>query len=83
MLKAAYGLLQERASTIEDESLRRGFLENVPYHREIVTLWKRCVRGAPPVCRRQKAHNPSGVDKLTGSPFATHLHENNHAIGLP
>jgi hypothetical protein len=39
--EAAYRLLQERAATIEDEGLRRSYLENVPYHREIVTLWEK------------------------------------------
>jgi hypothetical protein len=39
-LDAAYHLLQERAATIEDEDLRRSYLENVPHHREIIALWK-------------------------------------------
>ena len=33
-------LLQERAATIEDEALRRSYLENVAAHREIVALWE-------------------------------------------
>jgi hypothetical protein len=37
---AAYHLLQERASTIKDGGLRRSYLENVPAHREIVSLWE-------------------------------------------
>jgi predicted ATPase/class 3 adenylate cyclase len=41
VLEAAYRLLQERAGTIKDEGLRRSYLENVPYHREIVALWKK------------------------------------------
>jgi len=41
MLEAAYRLLQERAGTIKDEGLCRCYLENVPYHREIVALWKK------------------------------------------
>jgi tetratricopeptide (TPR) repeat protein len=40
VLQAAYLLLQERADTIEDEALRRSYLENVPYHREIVAAWE-------------------------------------------
>jgi hypothetical protein len=40
ILDAAHHLLQERADTIEDEDLRRSYLENVPAHREIVVLWE-------------------------------------------
>jgi len=40
ILHAAYHLLQERAAAIEDQSLRRSYLENVPAHREIVATWK-------------------------------------------
>ena len=40
VLDAAYRLLQERAVMIEDQGLRRSYLENVPYHREIVALWE-------------------------------------------
>jgi tetratricopeptide (TPR) repeat protein len=40
-LDAAYRLLQERAATIEDENLRRSYLENVAAHREIVALWEK------------------------------------------
>jgi len=41
ILDAAYHLLQERAATIEDEDLRRSYLENVPHHRELIALWKK------------------------------------------
>jgi len=41
ILDTAYRLLQERAATIEDENLRRSYLENVPAHREIVALWEK------------------------------------------
>jgi hypothetical protein len=41
VLDAAYRLLQERAATIEDEDLRRSYLENVVVHREIAALWKK------------------------------------------
>jgi len=36
VLRTAYNLLQERAARIEDERLRRSFLEAVPWHRELV-----------------------------------------------
>jgi len=36
VLQTAYNLLQERAAGIEDEHLRRSFLEAVPWHRELV-----------------------------------------------
>jgi tetratricopeptide (TPR) repeat protein len=36
VLEAAYNLLQERAAMISDPDMRRNFLENVPYHREIL-----------------------------------------------
>lgn len=38
LLARANTLLQERAATIEDESLRRSYLEAVPSHRELVML---------------------------------------------
>ena len=41
VLNTAYTLLQERAANIEDLALRRSYLENVPYHREIVAEWER------------------------------------------
>jgi hypothetical protein len=40
-LGKAYHLLQEQATRISDEDLRRSFLENVAAHREIVEEWKR------------------------------------------
>jgi hypothetical protein len=40
LLDAAYHLLQERAAGIEDDDLRRSFLENVAAHGEIVATWK-------------------------------------------
>jgi len=36
VLGKAYNLLQEQASRIDDEEMRRSFLENVPAHREIL-----------------------------------------------
>jgi hypothetical protein len=39
ILEAAYKLLQERATKIVDAAMRHSFLENVPYHREIVAAW--------------------------------------------
>jgi tetratricopeptide (TPR) repeat protein len=44
ILDAAHRLLQERAATIEDQELRRSYLENVAAHREIVTLWEDALR---------------------------------------
>ena len=39
VLEKGYAELQERAEKITDEALRRSFLENVPYNRELVKLW--------------------------------------------
>ena len=36
-LNIAYGLLQEQAGKINDEEVRRAFLENVAAHREILS----------------------------------------------
>jgi predicted ATPase len=41
VLEQAYRLLQERASWIDDEGLRRSYLENVPANREIAALYER------------------------------------------
>jgi hypothetical protein len=46
-LEAAYRLLLERAAAIEDEGLRRSYLENVPYHREIIALWQKRALSSP------------------------------------
>ncbi len=40
ILESGHALLQERAAKIPEENLRRSFLENVPWHREIVRLWE-------------------------------------------
>ncbi len=40
VLNAGYALLQERANRIQDGTLRRQFLENVPYNRGLMTLWQ-------------------------------------------
>jgi hypothetical protein len=40
ILDAGYRLLQERATHINDEKLRRSYLESVATHREIVKLWQ-------------------------------------------
>jgi len=40
VLSAAHRLLQERAARIDDEQLRRSFLENVAAHREIIEAWE-------------------------------------------
>ncbi len=39
ILTRAYHLLQEHASNITDDVLRRSFLENVAVHRELAALW--------------------------------------------
>ena len=39
ILEQAYRLLQERAHKIEDEELRRSYLENVAANREIASEW--------------------------------------------
>ena len=36
ILDTAYQLLQARLANIDDENLRRSYLENVPHHREIM-----------------------------------------------
>ncbi len=41
VLHTAHGLLQAWADKIEDEDLRRSFLENVPANREIVAVYTR------------------------------------------
>jgi tetratricopeptide (TPR) repeat protein len=38
-LSRAYSAMMARASTIEDVGLRKGFLENIPHHREITRFW--------------------------------------------
>jgi hypothetical protein len=40
VLETAHATLQEQAAKIPDETMRRSFLENVPYHREIVAAWE-------------------------------------------
>jgi hypothetical protein len=37
-LQQTYDLLMEQAERIGDEGMRRPFLENVPWHREMVAL---------------------------------------------
>lgn len=39
ILNEAHHLLQNRAATIEDASLRRSFLENVPHNRDLLHEW--------------------------------------------
>ncbi|MBN2389843.1 MAG: AAA family ATPase [Anaerolineae bacterium] len=45
VLEKAHTLLQELAARIDDEVLRRSFLENVAAHRDIVTEWERVHTG--------------------------------------
>ncbi len=40
VLDRAYQRLQERASQITGDRFRHSYLENVPWHREIVALWQ-------------------------------------------
>jgi tetratricopeptide (TPR) repeat protein len=40
VLEDGYNLLQERAARIDDENLRRSYLENVAAHREILREWQ-------------------------------------------
>jgi tetratricopeptide (TPR) repeat protein len=40
VLHAAYNLLQTNATKIEDEDMRRSFLENVSTHHELIETWK-------------------------------------------
>jgi predicted ATPase/class 3 adenylate cyclase len=40
VLETAFHLLQERTAKIDDEELRRSFVENVPVHREILAAWE-------------------------------------------
>ena len=46
ILERAYRQIQSRADKIEDEALRRSYLENVAANREIVREWER-VHAAP------------------------------------
>jgi hypothetical protein len=39
ILELAHTTLREQAATIPDQVMRRSFLEQVPYHREIVAEW--------------------------------------------
>jgi hypothetical protein len=39
VLQMAHTAFQERMSKLPDESARRMFLQNVPWHREIVAAW--------------------------------------------
>ncbi|MEJ2352081.1 MAG: adenylate/guanylate cyclase domain-containing protein [Anaerolineales bacterium] len=40
ILETAFNLLQEQASRISDQTYRNLFLENVPWHREIMSAWE-------------------------------------------
>ncbi len=45
VLEVAYQILQERAGRIQDQKLRRTFLENVPIHKSIETEWSNLKTG--------------------------------------
>jgi predicted ATPase/class 3 adenylate cyclase len=40
ILETAYHLLQDRAALIPEESQRRSFMENIPYHQDILKAWE-------------------------------------------
>ncbi|MFN8441689.1 MAG: AAA family ATPase [Caldilineaceae bacterium] len=40
VLAAAYQLIQSRSAAIEDETLRRSYLENVPVNWRVIQLWQ-------------------------------------------
>lgn len=39
-LRMAYQILTTRAERIEDEEIRKSYLENIPWNREIIRLWR-------------------------------------------
>jgi hypothetical protein len=47
VLRTAYALLQERAAGIEDDGLRRSFLEGVPAHQWLIREGRRLRAGGP------------------------------------
>lgn len=40
LLESAYHTLQEQAARITDKSMRHSYLEQVPYHREVLAAWE-------------------------------------------
>lgn len=46
VLRQGYSLLQQRAGAIQDDHLRRQFLENVPFNREIIAAWEQMQSGS-------------------------------------
>ena len=40
ILGTAHETLAARAASIDDETKRRRFLENIPHHRQIVAAWE-------------------------------------------
>jgi hypothetical protein len=40
ILETAYNILQEQVSRIPDQAYRDLFLENIPWHREILHQWE-------------------------------------------
>jgi len=55
ILDTAHRLLQERAAKIEDEELRRSFLENVAAHRETVEEWGKATTGCTQIGKSAEA----------------------------
>ena len=48
LLNTAHDMLKTRSNGIADPSARQAFLENIPYNRAIVSLWKQRHEGEPP-----------------------------------
>lgn len=47
LLTEAYNILQARAGAIDDPALQHSYLENVPYHRQIVALYSASLEPCP------------------------------------
>jgi tetratricopeptide (TPR) repeat protein len=48
VLAGAYAALQAASDGISNAGLRRGFIDNIPEHRDIVEAWNELQRSAPP-----------------------------------
>ncbi len=51
ILNTAHDMLKTRSNGIADPSARQAFLENIPYNREIESLWAARHRGSAPLVR--------------------------------
>lgn len=54
ILAEGYGLLQERAGRIQDQSLRQQFLNNVPFNRALLDAWTTAAPALPEDIRRHQ-----------------------------